>query len=41
MEHVYEKSGYYTVKLGLKGSLEAGGQVQITCVERTLAIWDK
>jgi len=41
VEHVYENSGYYTVRLGLKGSMEAGGQVQITCVERTLAIWDK
>jgi len=38
VEHVYKNSGHYTVKLGLKGSMEAGSQLQITCVQTTLEI---
>ena len=38
VEHVYEKPGFYVVRLGLKGSMEGRSQFQIRCVERTVEI---
>jgi PKD repeat protein len=38
VEHVYENSGSYSVRLGLKGHMEGGSQLQIRCVERTIKI---
>jgi len=38
VEHVYGNSGLYEVKLGLKGYMEGGSQMQIRCVERTVEI---
>jgi hypothetical protein len=38
VEHVYENSGFYAVKLGLKGYMEGGSQLQIRCVQTTVEI---
>jgi PKD repeat protein len=38
VEHVYENSGSYSVRLGLKGHMEGGSQMQIRCVKRTVEI---
>ncbi len=40
VEHVYETSGSYEVRLGLKGHMEGGSQQQIRCVERRVEILD-
>jgi len=38
VEHVYENRGLYEVKLGLKGHMEGGSNVEIRCVERKVVI---
>jgi len=38
VEHVYETSGFYEVKLGLKGHMEGESQQQIRCVESRVEI---
>jgi len=38
VEHVYENSGSYSVRLGLKGHMEGSSRQQISCVERTIEI---
>ncbi len=39
--HVYENSGSYKVKLGLKGYLEGGSQMHINCVQTAIKILSK
>lgn len=38
VEHVYKNSGFYTVKLGLKGYSEGGSQLQTRCVQKRVKI---
>jgi hypothetical protein len=38
VEHLYEKSGTYSVRLGLKGYMEGESEQQIRCVERKIEI---
>jgi hypothetical protein len=38
VEHVYENSGFFEVRLGLKGYLEGGSQMHISCVQKTVEI---